>query len=73
MPDSHTKQKVKKAYLLICFSLRLCIVHMIGVGKMSCEEYIEEINKMLGIAFERRDKPVLAFVYKLLCKYMKAA
>ena len=48
-------------------------VHMIGVGKMSCEEYIEEINKMLGIALERRDKPILAFIYKLLSRHMKAA
>ena len=39
---------------------------------MSCEEYFEEINKMLSIALKHRDGPVLAFIYKLLCKYMKA-
>lgn len=40
---------------------------------MSCEEYIEEISKMLSILCEREDKGVLAFIYKLLAKYMKAA
>ena len=48
------------------------INHMIGVEKMNCEEYIVEINKMLDIAHKRRDRAVLAFVYKLLCKYVEA-
>ena len=46
------------------------IAHMNGVEKMNCEEYIVEINKMLGIAFERRDRSVLSFIYKLLSKYV---
>ena len=45
---------------------------MIGVEKMSCEEYIEEINQMLNIAHKRRDRAVLSFIYKLLCKYVEA-
>ena len=40
---------------------------------MSCEEYIEEINRMLGIVSKRGDREMLAFIYKLLSKYMKAA
>ena len=46
---------------------------MIGVEKMNCEEYVEEINKMLSIAFERRDERVLSFIYKLLSRYIKTA
>ena len=38
---------------------------------MSCEEYMEEINKILSIYLKRRDKEILGFVYKLLCKYME--
>lgn len=45
---------------------------MIGVEKMSCEEYIEEINEMLDVILKRRDKPMLSFIYKLLFRYMKA-
>lgn len=48
------------------------INHMIGVEKMSCEEYIEEINEMLDVILKRRDKPMLSFIYKLLFRYMKA-
>lgn len=40
---------------------------------MSCEEYIEEIHKMLSVLCEREDKGMVAFIYKLLTKYMKAA
>ena len=48
------------------------IAHMNGVEKMNCEEYIVEINKMLGIALKRRDRSILSFIYKLLCKYVEA-
>ena len=54
-------------------SLKCEMDHMIGVEKMSCEEYIEEINTMLGVVSKRRDKEMLAFIHKLLSKYMKAA
>ena len=59
---------------LVRLSALVCnceIVYVIGVEKMSCEEYIVEINKMLSIALERRDLPVLSFIYKLLCKYVQ--
>ena len=47
-------------------------VYMIGVEKMSCEEYVKEIKRMLDIALKRRDRSFLDFVYKLLRKYVEA-
>ena len=45
---------------------------MSGVEIMNCEEYIVEINKMLDVALKRGDRSIMAFIYKLLCKYVKA-
>ena len=42
-----------------------------GGEEMNCEEYIKEITRMLNIVAKKGDRQALAFVYKLLCKYLK--
>lgn len=37
---------------------------------MSCEEYIKEINTMLRIVAKSGDRQALAFIHKLLSKYL---